>query len=134
MKAETAALVRYRVAQAEESLQSAALLCRSNHLRSAVNRLYYACFYSVSALLLTEDRSSKRHSGISSRFGRYWIKPGHLPAEMGRFYHRLFEHRQEGDYGDLVAFEREDVEGWLQEGRVFVAQVHGPIAQRIPPE
>ena len=51
MKPETAELVRYRLARAHESLAEARLLLANDHVRTAVNRAYYACFYAVSALL-----------------------------------------------------------------------------------
>lgn len=42
----------------------AELALGNGYLHGTVNRLYYACFYAVSALLLTEGFSSSRHSGI----------------------------------------------------------------------
>ncbi len=109
MKPETIAYIRYRMAGAEETLQAAKLLFEGGHLPDAVSRLYYACFYMVSALLWTEKLSSSKHTGIRSLFARHWIKTGRLPAELGRFYHHLFEFRHQADYG-RVTFKREDVE------------------------
>ena len=54
MTPETAELVRNRLARASESVTEAQLLLANDHVRTAVNRLYYACFYAVSALLLTQ--------------------------------------------------------------------------------
>ena len=44
MKPETAELVRYRLARAHEALVEARLLLANDYVRTAVNRLYYACF------------------------------------------------------------------------------------------
>ena len=60
MNPEATALVRYRLARARESLAEAELLFANDHVRTAVNRLYYACFYAVSALLLAEGHSSPK--------------------------------------------------------------------------
>jgi uncharacterized protein (UPF0332 family) len=84
MTRETAELVRYRLARAAESLAEANLLLANDHARTAVNRLYYACFYAVSALLLAEGHSSPKHSGVRALFDQHWIAPGRLPKEMGR--------------------------------------------------
>lgn len=51
MTAERGELVRYRLARAKESLGEARLLLANGHIRTAVNRIYYACFYAVSARL-----------------------------------------------------------------------------------
>lgn len=106
MKPEIRELVRYRVARAVETLEVARWSLQTGHLHSTVNRLYYACFYTVAALLLTENLSSSKHTGIRSLFARHWIKTGRLPREMGDLYYNLFEHRQKGDYADLATFNR----------------------------
>jgi uncharacterized protein (UPF0332 family) len=53
--------LNYRMARAAESLEVARLAFENNHLQDAVNRLYYACFYMVSALLQTRGLASAKH-------------------------------------------------------------------------
>lgn len=36
-------------------------------------------------------------------------------VELGRFYSRMYDFRQKGDYGDFVEFEKEKVEEWLDQ-------------------
>jgi len=45
-------LVNYRLDRAYETYEDALLLANSNKWNSAMNRLYYAAFYAVSALVL----------------------------------------------------------------------------------
>ena len=123
MKPETAELARYRLTRARESLAEARLLLDNDHVRTAVNRVYYACFYAVSALLLAEEHSSPKHSGIRALFDQHWIAPGRLPKNMGRFYRQLLDSRQKGDYADLVTFDRAEVSAWVEEAEKFVGQV-----------
>jgi len=118
-----AELVRYRLARARESIAEAVLLFANDHVRTAVNRLYYACFYAVSALLLAEGYSSPKHSGVRALFDQHWIVPERLPKHMGRLYRRLFDARQKGDYADVVTFDRADVSTWVSETETFVEQV-----------
>jgi uncharacterized protein (UPF0332 family) len=79
----------------------------------AVNRLYYAAFYAVSAALLERQRSFRKHSGVRAAFHREFIRTGLLDVEWGKFYDRLFEDRQEGDYLALVSFEQNYIEAQL---------------------
>ncbi|TSA44540.1 MAG: HEPN domain-containing protein [Deltaproteobacteria bacterium] len=123
MKPETATLIRYRLDRAFESIDEARLLLQNGHLHSAVNRLYYACFYAVSGLLLTEELSSAKHSGTMALFERHWVKTGKVPRELGILYRRLFNRRQKGDYDDLVKFLRDDIETWIGEVKTFVAAI-----------
>lgn len=131
MNADTRKYIRYRVARAETTLALAKLALDNGFLYDAVNRLYYACFFAVSALLLTEGRSSSKHKGVQSQFSLHWIKAGKLPAPMGRFFYRIYEHRQESDYTDLVAFERSDVESWCKEATDFVAHISEEIEKSL---
>ncbi len=110
----------------------AKLALNNDFLYDTVNRLYYACFFAVSALLLTEGRSSSKHKGVQSLFSLHWIHTGKLPSSMGRFFHRIYEHRQKSDYTDLVTFERSDVESWCEETNVFVARISDEIDKLLP--
>lgn len=120
MKPEQIALIHYRLERARESLVEARLLLADNHTNTCINRLYYACFYAVSALLLTQDKASSRHSGVRAMFDNDWVKTGRAPIEMGRFYRKLFDSRQESDYGDFVRFDVATAEAWLQQATEFV--------------
>ena len=65
-------LVRYRMERASETLQEARLMVEGGHLHGAANRIYYACFYAVVALLLTRDLASPKHSGVMALFNRHF--------------------------------------------------------------
>lgn len=112
---------RYLLTRACESLEDAALLLKNDRLHSAVNRLYYACFYAVSALLQTKGMSSAKHAGVLSLLDRHWVKTGAVPVAMSRFYRDLFSQRLDSDYGDKVTFERHDVQAWCGQAQQFVS-------------
>ena len=123
MKPEEVEYVKLRIERARTSLKEAQLLIDSGFVIGGVNRLYYACFYAVNALLFSEGLSSSRHSGVISLFERHWIKTDRLPVQMGKYYRQLFERRQEGDYRDTAKFERQEVEEWLAEAQSFVGRI-----------
>lgn len=131
MKPEITTLIRYRITLAKETLDDAKTALERKHLHGSVNRLYYACFYVVSALLLTQGLRSPKHTGVLSLFNQHWVKTGRLSAEAGRFYGRMFENRLEADYGDLVVLTREQVETWLCEAKTFVDQVTALVDERV---
>lgn len=96
-------LIRYRMERARETLQEATLMYQSRYLHGAANRLYYACFYAVLALLAKNDLSSSKHSGVMALLNREFVKTGRISLEMGKFYSRVFDARCEGDYADLLS-------------------------------
>jgi uncharacterized protein (UPF0332 family) len=108
-----AEVIRYWWSQAEESLASARRELEAGAYAFAVNRLYYAAFYGVSAALLERQLAFKKHSGVRAAFHREFVKPGLLDVEWGKLYDQLFEPRQEGDYVALISFDREYVESQL---------------------
>jgi uncharacterized protein (UPF0332 family) len=128
---ETRTLVRYRLGRAREALEEAVLLLERGYTNTCVNRLYYACFYAVSALLLARGLSSARHSGIRALFHQHIVKPGMINVPLGQLYDRLFDNRQKGDYADLVRFAIDDVQPWVEEARTFVDVVAARILQGL---
>jgi len=123
----------YRLSCASDTLDEAqALLEAGKGLRGSVNRIYYACFYAVSALLVTKGMSASKHSGVRALFNQHWIKVGALDTRLGAFYGAMFDRRQTGDYEAYSEFERADVEEWLAEARTFVAQVSDWLQANTP--
>jgi uncharacterized protein (UPF0332 family) len=52
--------------RANEALEDARILANARRWNARVNRLYYACFYAVSALLPLHGFSSSKHAGVRS--------------------------------------------------------------------
>ena len=124
-------LINYRRNRAKETLNDAEQLFNSGSLFSAVNRIYYAMFYEVIALLLTKDLSSPKHSGVKSYFNREFVKTGKVSIESGRLFARIFEFRQKGDYEDFVTFEKEKVKEWLSGARHFINELEELIKREL---
>ena len=88
-----------------------------------MNRLYYACFYAVSALLIQQGLSSSKHTGIRSLFNRHYVKTGKVAKEMAQIYNDLFERRQESDYLDFIRFKESQVSPWISKAEEFVKHI-----------
>jgi hypothetical protein len=116
-------IVRYWWSKAEESLAAAARELDAGSLAFAMNRVYYAAFYAVSAALLNRNLSFKKHSGVRSTFHRAFVKTGLVETSWGKFYDRLFEDRQEGDYIALIEFDGDYVNDSLVRCREFIANL-----------
>lgn len=46
-----------------------------------INRLYYACFYAVIALLIKNNISTQTHDGARTQFGLIFVKTGIIDKE-----------------------------------------------------
>jgi uncharacterized protein (UPF0332 family) len=102
-------IISYRIKRAKETLQEVHLLVDNKLWTTAINRLYYTCYYAVSALLLKHDIKAQSHSGTRQMFGLHFVKTGIIPKELGKLYSDLFDMRHSGDYDDFINYAREDV-------------------------
>ena len=131
MKQEVKTLINYRLERAHEALDEALILLERGHANTFINRLYYACFYAVSALLLTKELSSFKHSGLRALFLQNFVKSEVVDRKMGKLYDKLFDTRQKGDYADLVRFDIDEVRPWLKDAKSFVESLERLIKKEI---
>ena len=66
-------LVQYRISRSSETLREAETMIQNNFWNAAVNRIYYSCYYAVSALLLKKGVETNSHKGIRQMFGLHFI-------------------------------------------------------------
>ena len=116
-------LIKLWSQKAHDALASARLELDAGHLSFAVNRLYYSCFYAVTALLLKSGLQFSRHSAVLSEFNRSYVKTGEVDVSFSKFYQRLFDDRQQGDYIPTVVFEHSEVSQRLKEAESFVKTI-----------
>ena len=96
--------ITYRLEKAKETYSDSKLLAENKSWNSCVNRLYYACFYSVSALLLKNGFDAKSHNGARTIFFREFIKTEKVHKDFGKLYSDLFDWRNKRDYSDFIDF------------------------------
>jgi uncharacterized protein (UPF0332 family) len=99
--------IRYRLEKSKESFADAQLLAENKRWNACINRLYYASFYAIIALLHKNNIKVQTHDGVRNQFGLHFIKNGLLEKEHGKLYTKLYDWRQKGDYGDLFDFSEE---------------------------
>ncbi len=116
-------VVKYRIKKAERTLQGAKIIAENHLWEVCINRLYYACFYAVSALLIHYQLESKTHSGIKNLFSLHFVKTNLVSLEQGYFYAQLFDKRQTGDYADFTDYTQEDVEPLIAPTESFIYQI-----------
>ena len=116
-------LVMYRLNKAEEVFSAALVLYNAGQWNSAVNRLYYACFYAASALLLARGVGAKSHAGVISKFSENVVRTNEMSADEYRVYSKLLNWRTKGDYSDMFDFCKEDLDDVMQPTRVFVDKI-----------
>ncbi len=92
----------YRLRRATNALKVAETLLEKGFPEDAVNRIYYAVFYAVSALLYTKKLYPKTHLGTKALFSKEFVQTGVIGKEYSDFYGTIFAKRFEADYQEVV--------------------------------
>jgi len=119
--------IEYRLSRADKTLNDAKLLANSNSWNSCVNRLYYACFYAVSALLVKKGHMIKTHNGIRTLFFKDFIATGIIEKTFGEIYSDLYDWRSEGDYADFVDYDKDTVLPMINKVEEFIERIKNVI-------
>jgi uncharacterized protein (UPF0332 family) len=93
--------VKYCLQRAKQTIEEVKILIENKFWNTAINRMYYACFYAVGALLYKKGVQTLSHSGTRLKFGQLFVQTGLVNKKLGKHYSELFEKRQKGDYNDF---------------------------------
>lgn len=63
--------IKYRMDRAKETILEVQTHISNGFWNTAINRMYYACFYAVSALLAKHEIDISSHSGVRQKFGEF---------------------------------------------------------------
>ena len=103
---------------------------KANLWDMAANRLYYALFHAVSAMLICDHHEVGTHRGAVNKFNLYYIKEGLFTKEEGRLYSRLQRLREDGDYNCSIDVEQEEVEEKITPTRLLIDKIKQYISHK----
>lgn len=115
--------------RAKEDLMAVEINLQNGLYTVAISRSYYAMFYAASALLKSIGVERKKHAGIVSAFGEYFVKPGLIDAKFSRTLIRAFESRNDTDYDVHFVVDADLAQKRLQDAQVFVEQIEAYLSK-----
>jgi len=113
-------LVVYRIQRSKETMLEARLMINEGYLNGAINRLYYACYYIVIALLIKNGISTQTHAGTKQMLGLHFVVNGKLSPKISSIYATLFEKRHSSDYDDFAFYDKELLESLYPQAIEFI--------------
>jgi len=117
------AIASFRLQRAHETIVEAKGNIEMQYWHAAANRLYYACYYAVLGLLIKNGYSSRTHSGTIGLFGIHFVKTGIVSREQNKFFRKLFDLRQGGDYDDWFYLDETDIKPLLEPAEKFIKEI-----------
>jgi len=124
-------LVNYRLEKARNSFAEVPVLIENQFFSTAMNRLYYACFYAATALLISESHEAHTHSGVKTSLGLHFIKDNRLDKSFAKMYDQLFNLRQRGDYEDWIYINEEDILPYIEPVEEFIKTIENLIRIKL---
>lgn len=122
-------VVAYRMENARNTLGEVTFHIKQGFYNTAMNRMYYACFYAVSALLVDKGIEAKTHSGVRQMLGMHFVRTGKFPIPLSKFYTDLFDNRQTGDYEDFVYFDEQTTSELYPQAVEFIATIEKMLSK-----
>ena len=94
------------------------------------NRLYYALFHAVSALLISEGYEVGTHKGAVIRFQQYFVKTKLFSVDDGRFYSQMQTMRENADYNCSYDVSEEEVLERIEPTRLLIEKIKQYISDK----
>ncbi len=116
-------LCKYRMDNAEETLDTAKLCMEHKHYKDSINRCYYAVFYAIKAVLALEEIDFKRHKEVVAYFNRNYVATNIFEREIGKSLGRLKRKREISDYDDFYVVSYEEALGEFEAADQIVKSV-----------
>ena len=82
---ERKALVERRIERAYETWEETKEIVNSELWLAAANRMYYACYYLTTALLVSHGIDATTHTGVIRMLGMHFVSQGFVSKEMNVF-------------------------------------------------
>ena len=117
------ALVQYRFERAYLTLKEARYMRKGDFFNAAINRLYYACFYAATGLLIARVIDAGTHNGVKTMLSFHFVRTNLLSLEHGSTYSNLFDKRHSGDYEDFAYCDAALVDYLLPRAEAFIKAV-----------
>lgn len=121
-------IIAYRMEKSALTMIEAKDNARLGHWNLVANRLYYAMYYMVAALLLDKDMQFKSHAGAIRAIGLHFVSKGLLTSEEGGLVSRLQSMRGSGDYDDLFDWTEEKITPMFEPTEALLSKMRQMIS------
>jgi uncharacterized protein (UPF0332 family) len=116
-------LIKYRLEQANETIEDVRILIENNRFRAAVNRIYYGMFYSLLALGIKYNFETSKHAQLIGWFNKNFINEGLIDPKYGKIINKAFNRRTKGDYDIYIDFDKDTVTEMHTEMQDFIDKI-----------
>lgn len=121
---ERATLVKLEMEKAYDTFAQVKVLQQAGFWDGVANRLYYAAFHAVNALLLKNGHYVHTHHGVSAVFHQNFIKTGILSKQTAELYSILQTMREKSDYNCSFGASQNIIEPLIEPTHQFLEEIN----------
>lgn len=114
-------MVEFEIEKAHRLIAQFPILEDAKLWDTLANRVYYAVFHAVTALLIKNGLHAASHQGVSVLFSKHFVKEGLIDVEYGSFFARLENMREKSDYTCLFETTEEEVLPMIPKAKELVS-------------
>lgn len=127
---ERSIMVDYEIEKAYGTFAQVEVLQQSGFWDGVANRLYYAAFHAVNALLLKNGHQVHTHHGASAVFQQLFVKTGILPKETSELYSILQTMREKSDYNCSFGATENIIKPLIEPTRNLLEKIKGLLLEK----
>ena len=122
-------MVELEIERAEKITEQFETLREQQFWDTLVNRMYYAAFHAVSALLIHNGIQVHTHRGALNAFNKEFVRTGLFTIDEGRLFSQLEGLRERGDYNCFIDASEEESVPLIEPLKTLIARIKGEIAK-----
>lgn len=116
-------IVRRELEKADRTFDDVLFCAKEAKWETAANRLYYALFHAVSALLVNDGYHVKSHRGILVMFGEHYVKTEIFSKKDGSLLSDLVIMRDNADYNCFFEADEEKLTPYIEPTRLLIEKI-----------
>ena len=120
---ERSIIVNREMEKAERTFEDVLFCLRENKWETAANRLYYALFHAMSALLINDEFQVKRHRGVLALFGEHYVRTEIFSKKDGAILSDLVIMRDNADYNCFYEADEEKLSPYIEPTRMLIQKI-----------
>ena len=123
-------IVNLELEKAQNTFSDMEFCMKGKKWESAANRLYYALFHAMTALLINDGYNVKSHRGVMALFGEHYVKSGLFSKEDGSLFSDLVIMRDNADYNCFFEADEEKLQPYVDPARQLIVRIRQYISAK----
>lgn len=124
-------MVELELERADKIMLQFPTLVEQKYWDTLINRMYYAAFHAVSALLIHNAMRVHTHKGALIVFNKEFVRTGLFSIDEGHLFSQLEGLRERGDYNCFIDATEDEVIPLIEPLKALISKIKRLIAGEI---